>query len=36
VVKLDVVQRKIGRTSVWLTDAEAILARPEQEFLAGI
>jgi uncharacterized protein YutE (UPF0331/DUF86 family) len=36
VVKFDVVQKKIGRASAWLTDAETILARPEQEFLAEI
>lgn len=32
-VNVDVVQRKIGRASVWLDEAEAILARLEQEFL---
>lgn len=35
-VNVDVVQRKIGRASVWLDEAEAILARPEQELLAEI
>jgi uncharacterized protein YutE (UPF0331/DUF86 family) len=33
-VKVDVVQRKVARASAWLNDAEAILARPEEEFLA--
>jgi uncharacterized protein YutE (UPF0331/DUF86 family) len=36
VVKFDVAQKKIGRASAWLDEAEAILARPEQEFLAEI
>lgn len=35
-VNVDVVERKVGRASAWLDDAEAILARPEQEFLAEI
>jgi uncharacterized protein YutE (UPF0331/DUF86 family) len=33
-VKFDVVQRKIARASAWLGDAETILARPVEDFLA--
>jgi uncharacterized protein YutE (UPF0331/DUF86 family) len=36
VVKVDVVQRKIARATAWLNDAEVILARPTEEFLANI
>ncbi len=33
-VKVDVVTRKIARASAWLDDAETILARPVENFLA--
>lgn len=33
-VKVDVVSRKLARASAWLNDAEELLARPAEEFLA--
>lgn len=35
-VKVDVVSRKLGRASAWLNDAEEILSRPTDEFLADV
>lgn len=34
-VKVDVVSRKLARASAWLEDAEQILSKPTEEFLAG-
>ena len=36
VVRFDVVQRKIGRASAWLGDAETILTRSADEFLKDV
>jgi len=33
-VKVDVAARKVARAGAWLTDAEAILARPTADFLS--
>jgi hypothetical protein len=35
-VKVDVVSRKVARANAWLNDAEEILSRPTDEFLAGV
>lgn len=35
-VKVDVVRRKVGRASGWLDQAEEILSRPPEEFLADV
>lgn len=35
-VKVDVVRRKLGKASAWLNDAEAILNRSPEEFLADV
>lgn len=35
-VKVDVVSRKLARASAWLNDAEEMLARPAEEFLADV
>ena len=35
-VKVDVIRRKMGKASGWLDEAEAILSRPPQEFLADV
>lgn len=35
-VKIDVVRRKMGKASGWLDEAEAILSRPPEEFLADV
>jgi uncharacterized protein YutE (UPF0331/DUF86 family) len=35
-VKVDVVSRKLGRAGAWLNDAEEILSRPAEEFLADV
>jgi len=35
-VKVDVVFRKVGRAGSWLNDAEEILSRPAEEFLADV
>jgi len=35
-VKVDVVSRKVARASAWLNDAEEILSRPTDEFLADV
>ena len=35
-VKVDVVRRKLGKASAWLNDAEAILNRSSEEFLADV
>ena len=35
-VRRDVVGQKVARASTWLDDAEAILSRPEPEFLADV
>ncbi len=35
-VKVDVVSRKVARASSWLNDAEGILSRPAEEFLADV
>jgi len=32
VVRRDVAERKVARATAWLNDAEALLARPQQEF----
>jgi hypothetical protein len=34
VVKPDVVRRKVVRATTWLEDAESILSRPPEQFLA--
>ena len=35
-VRRDVVGQKVARASAWLDDADAILSRPEPEFLAEV
>ena len=35
-VKPDVVGNKVARASAWLTDAEALVARPAEEFVADV
>lgn len=35
-VNVDVVSRKVARASHWLNDAEEILSRPAEEFLADV
>ena len=35
-VKFDVVARKVARANSWLNDAEEILSRPAEEFLADV
>jgi uncharacterized protein YutE (UPF0331/DUF86 family) len=35
-IKADVVRGKVGKASGWLSEADAILSRPPEEFLADI